>query len=60
MTIETAFNIGDTVTHKGREGLVVQIRVDVQQTAETPFIVYKVFFGGVAETRRESELNAAD
>lgn len=69
MNIVTQFEIGDSVTHRERTGKVVQINITVPQaatdpedpnppiTAGTPFIVYKVYFDGVFESRPEGELS---
>ena len=61
MTIETLFNIGDQVTHKEREGIIAQIRIDVLTVDEQPAtqITYKVSFDGKGETRHEEELNGS-
>lgn len=63
MTIETQFNVGDSVTDKSeREGVIDQLRIDVGRQGEATVvqIIYKVNFSGRVENQAEADLNAAD
>ncbi len=60
MTIETAFNLGDTVhDKKDVEGVIDQIHVDVMYISQEPFtqISYKVNFNGMVKSVLEADLH---
>lgn len=59
MTIETRFNLADTVhDKKDVEGIVDQIQVQVMYVGTDPFtqISYKVNFNGVVKSVLETDL----
>lgn len=60
MTIETQFNLGDTVhDKKDVEGVVDQVGVQVMYVSAEPFtqISYKVNFNGVVKSVLEADLH---
>jgi len=60
MTIETEFNLGDTVLDKKDvEGVVDQIHVQVMYVGTEPFtqISYKVNFNGMVKSVLEADLH---